>query len=70
MPTGSLGRRRNWSIPHPATRQPCTCAAAGEVPPYHRLVLEAVFTGLLVLSSLAIGWFGLLVVYKLFAGQR
>jgi len=33
-------------------------------------VLEAVFTGLLVLSSLAIGWFGLLVVYKLFAGQR
>ncbi len=33
-------------------------------------MLEVVFTGLLVLSSLAIGWFGLLVLYKLFAGQR
>ncbi len=33
-------------------------------------MLEAVFTGLLVLSAVAIGWFGLLVLYKLFAGQR
>lgn len=33
-------------------------------------MLEAVFTGLLVLSSLAIGWVGILVLYKLFAGQR
>ena len=33
-------------------------------------MLEAVFTGLLVLSGVAIGWFGLLVLYKLFAGQR
>jgi hypothetical protein len=33
-------------------------------------MLEAVFTGLLVLSSLAIGWVSLVVLYKLFAGQR
>lgn len=33
-------------------------------------MLEAVFTGLLVLSSLAIGWVALVVLYKLFAGQR
>jgi hypothetical protein len=33
-------------------------------------VLEAVFTGLLVLSSVAIGWASLVVLYKLFAGQR
>ena len=37
---------------------------------YDRDMLEAVFTGLLVLSSLAIGWVSLVVLYKLFAGQR
>jgi hypothetical protein len=34
------------------------------------LWLEVVFTGLLVLSSLAIGYVSLVVLYKLFAGQR
>lgn len=34
------------------------------------LWLEIFFTGLLVLSSLAIGAVSLLVLYKLFAGQR
>ena len=33
-------------------------------------MLEAVYTSLLVLSSLVIGWFAVLVVYKLFKGQR
>jgi hypothetical protein len=33
-------------------------------------VLEAVFTGLLVLATVAIGWSALVVLYKLFAGQR
>ncbi len=32
--------------------------------------LEALFIGLLVLSSLLIGWFAVYVVYKLFTGQR
>jgi hypothetical protein len=31
--------------------------------------LEIFYTTLLVLSSLAIGWFSLYVVYKLFKGQ-
>lgn len=31
--------------------------------------LEAFFIGLLVLSSLLIGWFAVYVVYKLFTGQ-
>lgn len=34
------------------------------------LVLEIIYTGLLVLSALVIGWFAVLVVYKLFKGQR
>ncbi len=33
-------------------------------------MLEAVYLGLLVLASLAIAGFGVLVLYKLFAGQR
>ena len=33
-------------------------------------MLEVVYTGLLVLTSLAIGWFSLYVVYKLYSGQR
>lgn len=33
-------------------------------------MLEAVYTSLLVLSALVIGWFAVLVVYKLFKGQR
>jgi hypothetical protein len=32
-------------------------------------VLEAFFTGLLVLSGLVITWFAFLVLYKLFKGQ-
>jgi hypothetical protein len=32
--------------------------------------LEAFFIGLLVLSSLLIGWFAVYVVYKLYTGQR
>lgn len=35
-----------------------------------RGMLEAVYTSLLVLSALVIGWFAVLVVYKLFKGQR
>lgn len=31
--------------------------------------LELVYTSLLVLSSLVIGWFSFYVVYKLFKGQ-
>ena len=33
-------------------------------------MLEAVYTSLLVLSALVIGWFGVYAVYKLFKGQR
>jgi hypothetical protein len=33
-------------------------------------VLESVFSGLLVLAVIAIGWGGLVVLHKLFAGQR
>jgi hypothetical protein len=33
-------------------------------------VIEAVYLGLLVLSSLAIAWFSVFVVYRLFKGQR
>lgn len=33
-------------------------------------MLEVVYTSLLVLSALVIGWFAVLVVYKLFKGQR
>jgi hypothetical protein len=33
-------------------------------------MLEAVYTSLLVLSAVVIGWFAILVVYKLFKGQR
>jgi hypothetical protein len=32
--------------------------------------LELFFIGLLVASSIAIGWFAVYVVYKLFKGQR
>jgi hypothetical protein len=32
--------------------------------------MEALFIGLLVLSSLLIGWFAVYVVYKLYTGQR
>jgi hypothetical protein len=32
--------------------------------------LELFFISLLVVSSLAIGWFSLYVLYRLFAGQR
>jgi hypothetical protein len=32
-------------------------------------MLEGFFTGLLVLVSLAIAWFAIYVVYKLFQGQ-
>ena len=32
--------------------------------------LEIFYLVLLLLSSLAIGWFAVYVVYKLFAGQR
>jgi hypothetical protein len=35
---------------------------------YH--ALEAVFIGILVVTSLAIMWFAGYVVYKLFQGQR
>ncbi|MDQ0745279.1 hypothetical protein BFL36_09480 [Clavibacter michiganensis] len=34
------------------------------------LALELLFTGLLVLASLSIGWVSLVVVYNLFRGQR
>ncbi|MGL5829661.1 MAG: hypothetical protein ACRC0L_08855 [Angustibacter sp.] len=39
---------------------------------YHGLVdtLELFFTGLLVLTSVVIGWFSCYVVYRLFSGQR
>lgn len=33
-------------------------------------MLEVVYTSLLVLSALVIGWFSLYAVYKLFKGQR
>lgn len=33
-------------------------------------MIEAVYLGLLVLSSLAIAWFSVFVVYRLFKGQR
>ena len=33
-------------------------------------VLELVYTGLLALSSLLIGWFTFYVLYKLYEGQR
>lgn len=32
-------------------------------------MLEAVFTALLVLASLVIGWFAIYTVYKLYKGQ-
>lgn len=32
-------------------------------------MLEAVFSTLLVLTAVVIGWFAVLVVYKLFKGQ-
>lgn len=32
--------------------------------------LEIFFIGLLVVASLAIGWFSVYVVYKLYKGQR
>ena len=45
--------------------------AAREVPSvYDRAMVEAVYTSLLVLSALVIGWFSVFVVYKLFKGQR
>ncbi len=34
------------------------------------LVLEIVYTGILVLAFLFIGWFAVYVVYKLYEGQR
>lgn len=34
------------------------------------LALEIFFIGLLVAASLAIGWFAVYVVYKLYKGQR
>jgi hypothetical protein len=33
-------------------------------------VLEAVYTGILVLVALAVVWFTVFVVYKLYEGQR
>ena len=33
-------------------------------------VLELFFIGLLVAAALAIGWFAVYVVYKLYKGQR
>ncbi len=33
-------------------------------------MLEIVYTGILVLSFLFIGWFSFYVVYKLYNGQR
>lgn len=56
--SGAAPRRRHAPPEHPAGA------------PYHDGVLEAVFTGLLVLASVAIGWSALVVLYKLFAGQR
>jgi hypothetical protein len=32
--------------------------------------LEIVFIGLLVAATIAIGWFSVFVVYRLFKGQR
>jgi len=34
------------------------------------VVLELVYTGILVLAFLFIGWFAVYVVYKLYEGQR
>ncbi len=33
-------------------------------------MIDAVYTGLLILSALAMAWGGLVVLQKLFAGQR
>jgi hypothetical protein len=32
-------------------------------------VVEAIFTGVLVLTTLAAGWFAVYVIYRLFKGQ-
>jgi hypothetical protein len=44
----------------------------GPLPPPEEghFVLEFVFTAILVLSFLFIGWFAVYVVYKLYEGQR
>lgn len=44
--------------------------AVWAAPGYHRRMLEVVYTSLLVLSALVIGWFSVYAVYKLFKGQQ
>lgn len=50
-------------------RGPCLAAGRLTRPATLAGVLEGFFTALLVLVGLAVGWFAILVVYKLFKGQ-
>ena len=54
----------------PGLRRARVVSALPRSPAKGRVVLEIVYTGILVLAFLFIGWFAVYVVYKLYEGQR